>query len=82
MTERERIIDEAFHHTENQYVIKQLLSGKTWSFAMGIGGTGEWMSTTNGIEYAGGLITLNEIYQRLEHYKPKTKKQNEQLSLF
>lgn len=82
ITEREQIIDQAFHHTENQYVIKQLLIGKTWMQAMGIGGAGEWHSNAKGIEYKGGLITLKEIYARLEHYKESEKKCNIQLTMF
>jgi len=82
ITEREQIIDQAFHHTENQYVIKRLLIGKTWMQAMGIGGTGEWHSTAKGIEYKGGLITLSEIYARLENYKKPEKKCNIQLTMF
>lgn len=80
---RTEIIDSAFRHTENKYVIKQLLGGKPWSIAMGIGGSWHpvnWKSNSKGITYQDGFIGLPEIYERLEHYKPS--KPNAQLTLF
>ena len=83
-TINDKIIDAAFQHVANNYVLRQLKAGKTWSDSFGIGGASHpvsWMGDSKGIAFHDTLITIAEIKKRAEQW---FKKDNlgEQLNLF
>jgi len=84
-TLNDKIIDAAFQHVANNYVLRQLKAGKSWSDAFGIGGASHpvrWMGDSKGITIERTrLITIAEIKNRANQW---FKKDNlgEQLNLF
>lgn len=69
LTLEETIIDEAFRHVENYYVLRSLKSGKSWSDSFGIGGRGNWFGDSKGIHFDGKTISVSEIKKRADQYK-------------
>lgn len=67
-SDRTRIIDEALHHIEKQYVLRRLLAGASWSDAFGLGGRGDWRGDGKGIHFPGGTIAPQEILARAKEY--------------
>jgi hypothetical protein len=73
------VIDAALHHVENQYVLRQLLEGKPWREAFGIGGCSHpvaWMGDAKGIEIYWAtenarLIKPARILERARQYEAR-----------
>lgn len=75
---KEQVIDTAFKHTAEYYVLKQLKAGAKWSEAFGDGGASHpvsWMGNSKGITFEVDgkkqAITIKEIQKRADQYKVK-----------
>jgi hypothetical protein len=87
LTIEDEIVDAAFRHIEGLFVLRQLINGKPWHEAMGIGGSSfyYWMSSPKGISYkVDGVykqISVQTIHKRAMLWV-ECKTQAQQLSLF
>jgi hypothetical protein len=89
-TRNDSIIDAALHHVQNQQVLRDFLSGKSWGESFGIGGRydkfGHWQGDSKGItifekDGTQTLIKPTQILNRARQYKCMTNGKSDTASL-
>jgi DNA modification methylase len=74
----DKVIDEALHHVAGQQVLRELLAGKSWGEAFGVGGSGgpngHWEGNAKGIHLSGEIIKPKRIMVRVKEYSLIPKK--------